>query len=146
MTTRADFTEAEWELLVHGPANAGMCLVTASSGGSFRETFAMAHAYAETRAQHGASELLDDLVSTRPKAEKSRSAAELRSTTLDHLRQAMALLRAKATDEEAADYRRFVLAVADRVARAHDEDNAPISPAEQQAIDEITAALDDTSA
>ena len=53
----------------------------------------------------------------------------------------MALLEAKATTEELDDYRRFVLALASKVAAAHKEEGQNVSPAEAEAIQEITAAL-----
>ncbi len=53
----------------------------------------------------------------------------------------VALLESKATSEEVEDYRRFVLAVADKVANAHREAGQSVSPAEAQAIEQISAAL-----
>jgi hypothetical protein len=47
----------------------------------------------------------------------------------------------KATAQERDDYRRFVLALADKVAAAHREHGQSVSPAEAQAIEQITAAL-----
>ena len=52
-----------------------------------------------------------------------------------------ALLESKATSTELEDYRRFVLAVADKVANAHREHGQSVSPDEEQAIQQISAAL-----
>jgi len=49
MTGKADFTPEEWELILAGPPSAGMIVVTAQRGGSFREAIAMAKAYVEAR-------------------------------------------------------------------------------------------------
>ena len=38
----------------------------------FRETMAMAKAYAEARAEHGDSELLDEILASKPKLEHAR--------------------------------------------------------------------------
>lgn len=38
-----------------------MIVLTAAHGGTFRETIAMSEAYAEARAEHGESELLDEI-------------------------------------------------------------------------------------
>ena len=38
----------------------------------FRETMAMAMAYAEARAEHGDSELLDEILASKPKLEHAR--------------------------------------------------------------------------
>src|ERR1039458_2727683 len=72
MTTKADFTEQEWELVLEGPASAGMLVITAQRGGTLRETVSMAKAYAEARQQHGQSELLDGIVSATPEIDHTR--------------------------------------------------------------------------
>jgi hypothetical protein len=144
MTTKDDFSPTEWETVLEGPANAGLIVITASHGGMFRETMAMSKAYAEARAQHGESELLDEIVAEKPRMEhgKFRSPDNLTDQGLEHLRDAAALLEHTATAEERDDYRRFVLTVASKVAEAHREGGQRISPAEQQAIQDITTALD----
>ena len=143
MTSKAAFSPSEWQLVLEGPPSAGLLVIAASHGGTFRETIAMSKAYAEARSQHGESELLDEIVAAKPEADHTRyhSAAELRDNGLKHLRDAVALLEAKATTEELGDYRRFVLALAGKVAAAHKEEGQNVSPAEAEAIQEITAAL-----
>ena len=143
MTTKAAFTPEEWTTVREGPTTAGMIVITAAHGGMFRESFAMSKAYAEARAQHGESELLDEIVAAKPHVDHSRyhSAEELKEHGLAHLRDAVALLESKATPEERDDYRRFVVALANKVAAAHREGGQDVSPAEAAAIQEITAAL-----
>jgi len=143
MTTKAAFTPEEWTTVREGPTTAGMIVITAAHGGMFRESFAMSKAYAEARAQHGESELLDEIVAAKPHVDHSRyhSAEELKEHGLAHLRDAVALLEGKATPEERDDYRRFVVALANKVAAAHREGGQDVSPAEATAIGEITAAL-----
>ena len=147
MTVKSDFDEAEWDLVAEGPVTAGMIVLTAAHGGTFRETIAMSKAYAEARAEHGESELLDEIVSAKPKIDHTRyhSPEELRDNGLGHLRDAMALLESKATAEERDDYRHFVLALASKVAAAHREHGQDVSSAEAEAIQQITAALGTTS-
>jgi hypothetical protein len=144
MTTREAFAPDEWTTLLQGPPTAGMIVVMASSGGMFKETFAMSKAYAEARQAHGQSELLDEIVSSRPKTDhgKYSSREELRDDGLRRLRAAVGLLEAKATPDEVDGYRRFVLAVADKVAQAHREDDQVVSPGEAEAIDQIARAMD----
>src|SRR5438270_2928215 len=143
MTGRADFTDEEWALVLEGPPSAGMIVVTAQRGGTFRETIAMAKAYVEARKQHGESELLDEIVSAKPEIDHTRyrSVEELKENGLKHLRDAVELLERKATPEELEEYRRFVLGLADKVASAHREGGESISPAEHAAIQEIAATL-----
>lgn len=66
---------------------------------------------------------------------------ELKQQVLRQLRDAVEVLERKATPEEVADYKRFVLTLADEVANAHREDGKSVSNAEQAAIEEITATL-----
>jgi hypothetical protein len=144
MTTKQDFTEQEWEQVLEGPTSAGMLVITAQKGGMMRETMSMAKAYAEARSQHGQSELLDEIVGSKPKTDHTRyhSPDELREGTLGHLHAAVALLEAKATPEELDEYKRFVVGLSERVAAAHSEGgDGPVSDAERAAIDSIAQAL-----
>jgi hypothetical protein len=143
MTTKAAFSPEEWKIVLEGPPTAGMMVVTAAHGGTFRETIAMAKAYAEARGEHGESELLDEIVATKPEVDHTRyhSAEELRENGLGHLRNAVAVLEGKATTEELDEYRRFVLTLADKVAAAHREHGQAVSPAEAEVIQQITQAL-----
>jgi hypothetical protein len=145
MTTHADFTDEEWETVLEGPTSAGMIVTTAERGGSFRESFAMAKAFAEARQEHGASELLDEVVGHRPKTErvKAHSKEELKEGYLTEIRDAVALVSAKATPEELGDYRLFIVTLAKKVAAAKEEKGSEdgVSPAEAEAITAIEGAL-----
>ena len=105
MTGKADFTDEEWKEILQGPPTAGMIVVTSQRGGTFRESISMAKAYGEARKEHGESELLDEIASTKPEVDRTRyhSADELRDNGLQHLRDAIALLDRKATPEEVAE-------------------------------------------
>jgi hypothetical protein len=109
----------------------------------FKETVAISKAYVEARSQHGASELLDEIVAAKPAMDHTRyhSVEELRDNGLEHLRSAVTLLEGKATAGEVDDYRRFVVALANKVAAAHREDGQDVSPAEAEAVQQISAAL-----
>jgi hypothetical protein len=143
MTNHEAFTEDEWLLVREAPTSAGLIVVTASHGGTFRETFAMSKAFVDARSDHGKSELLDEVVGTKPKVEHphAHSAEELRDTSLQRIRDAMALLEGKATAEEVEDYRAFVLTLSGKVAAAHREHGQDVSPEEAAAIAQIRDAL-----
>jgi hypothetical protein len=149
MTTKADFTEEEWNQVLEGPTSAGMVVTTAERGGTFRETFAMAAAYTDARKEHGASELLDEIVTHRPKTDriKAHSKEELKDGYLDELRAAVALVTDKATPAELGDYRLFVVSLAKKVAAAKKEKGSDdgVSPVEAAAISEIESALGTSS-
>jgi hypothetical protein len=147
MTGKADYTEEEWKLLREAPTSAGMLVIQADRGGTIRESFSMAKAYTEARKEHGASQLLDDVTSEKPEVDRTRfeSAEDLRTSLLQHIRDAVSLLQEKSTPEEVDDYRRFLMNIANRVAEAHREgflgmSGERVSEAEQQAVDEIAEA------
>ncbi|HEY4428898.1 MAG TPA: hypothetical protein VGN08_11905 [Solirubrobacteraceae bacterium] len=145
MTSRSDFTPQEWEQILEGPPSAGLIVITAQRGGTVRETVSMARAYAEARRHHGQSELLDAIVSAKPEIDHTRyrSPEELKERSLAHLRDAVAVLEAKAEPQELEEYRAFVMTLARQVAEAHREGGSedPVSDSERSAIAEIEQAL-----
>jgi hypothetical protein len=143
MTTKADFSPDEWKVVLEGPPSAGLIVIAAARGGTFRETYAMSKAYVEARAEHGETELLDEVVAAKPMVDHSlyHSHEELKEKGIQHIREAIALLESKATPDEVDGYRRFVLTVATKVAAAHREGGQSQSPPETEAINEIAAAL-----
>jgi hypothetical protein len=148
MTAKADFTDEEWKTILEAPPSAGLIVIASDRGGSIRESFSMAKAYTEARQQHGESELLDEIVSAKPEMDRTRahSPEELKEHSLQHLRDAIALLKEKASDEEVDEYRKFIAGLAERVAEARKEgflglSGERVSDAERSAIDDVTAAL-----
>jgi hypothetical protein len=146
MTTKAGFTPQEWEQVLEGPPSAGMIVITAQRGGTLRETVSMAKAYVEARQHHGQSELLDEIVAAKPEIDHTRygSLEELKEHCLAHLRDAVALLEGKATPQELDEYKRFIVNLADRVARSHRESGRgeePVSDTERAATAAIEEAL-----
>ena len=147
MTAKTDFNEEEWKLVSEGPVTAGMIVLTAQRGGSFRETFAIAKAYTEARRQHGESELLDELVAAKPEYDRHRYSTPelLRRQGAERIAAAAKLLEQKATLAELEAYRAFTLDLADRVAAAHREHGEQVSPAEQEALDAIRSSIGSAS-
>jgi hypothetical protein len=141
MTGKADFTPEEWDLVREGPPTAGMIALTASKGGSFRETWALAKTFTEARQHHGESALLDDLVAEKPDVKRYHSPEEVEEQGLMRIGEAIALLNEKASPGEVEGYKKFTLDVAERVAEAHKEGGEPVSPEERAAIEKIAASL-----
>ncbi|HTP23055.1 MAG TPA: hypothetical protein VMJ65_25835 [Solirubrobacteraceae bacterium] len=143
MTGKSDFTEQEWDTVRKGPPAAGLVVASAAKGGTFKESFAIAKSYGEARQQHGASELLDAIVSAKPEVEHHfyHSYDELKQASLDEIRDAVGVLQTKAAPDEVNDYRKFVLTLSDHVAKAHREHGVAVSEGEQAAIADITTAL-----
>jgi len=150
MTRRADFNAEEWSTVIDGPLYAGMRVISADRGGTLRESLAMGRAYQEARAHHGESELLDELVKSPPSIDADRvreAGGDISVVASQQLREAIGILEAKSTATEIDAYKRFVMTVAQAVAGAHKEGGflgiggKQISDAENQALDEISAAL-----
>jgi hypothetical protein len=150
MTRKADFNAEEWSTVVDGPLYAGMRLISADRGGTLRETLAMGRVYQQARAHHGDSELLDELVTSPPSIDPDRvreARGNIADLTQQQLREAVGILEAKSTPAEVDAYKRFVMTVAQAVASAHKSGGflgvggKEISDAENQALDEVSAAL-----
>jgi hypothetical protein len=148
MTAKADFTEEEWQQILEAPPSAGLVVIASDRGGSIRETFSMAKAYTEAHREPGQSELLDEIVSARPEVDRTRfkTPEEMKDHSLQNVREAIALLKEKASPDEVEAYRRFVLALVDRVAEARKEgfmglSGERVSDEERAAIEEVKAAL-----
>ncbi len=146
MTSKSDFSPQEWEQVLEGPPSAGMIVITAQRGGTFRETISMAKAYAEARQHHGQSELLDEIVAAKPEVDHTRygSLQELKDHSLAHIRDAVGLLQAKADPDELAQYRQFVMTLAHKVADSHREGGRgedATSDSERSALADVEQAL-----
>ncbi|HSZ35452.1 MAG TPA: hypothetical protein VK773_00050 [Acidimicrobiales bacterium] len=143
MASKSDFTDEEWRVILEAPPSAGMIVVTAQRGGSFRETIAMAKTYAEARQEHGKSQLLDEIVAAKPERDHTHfhSYDELKQHGLQHLRDSVALLAKKATPEEVQEYKQFIVTLSNKVAAAHREHGHEVSESEQKAIQDITNAM-----
>lgn len=148
MTGKADFDEQQWDTVLEGPTSAGVIVMSAERGGTFREAFAMAKVYAEARREHGESELLDEIAAHRPEVDRARVPRdEIEQHGLERIREAVALVDQKASAEEAADYRRFVASVARGVAAAKEEKGSQdgVTENEQRVLDAIDSALGSSS-
>jgi len=143
MTAKSAFSDEGWKTVLAGPTSAGMIVLTAQSGGTWSETWAMSKAYTEARQQHGESELLDEVVSAKPKMERTsyRTPEELREGCLQQIREAIGVLQGPATPEEIDDYKRFIMHMTHRVAAAHREGGQDVSPSESDAIQVIADTL-----
>ena len=153
MTAKAEFNAEEWATVVEAPVLAGLRVVKANRGGTIRESLAIGKVYAEARRGQGESELLDELVASPPSIDPKRVQAQgdIATASQERLNEALRILHEKASDDVQA-YKKFVLDVAQAAAEAHKEGGfigiggKPISPEEQAALDEISAALEAQSA
>ena len=140
MTSKADFSEQEWETLQKGVTGAGL-LVSVSDKGffdTFKEAGALAKHMSEAR-ESSDSDLIRELAAIKGSGFGLTSKPdEVERETLDAERSAVALLREKAPDDLEA-YRSFVLDVAQSVAEAA----KGVGAGETGAIEKIRTALDE---
>jgi hypothetical protein len=150
MTTKADFNAEEWTTLVEAPLLAGMSVVAAERGGTLKESVAVGRTYAQARQRHGESPLLDEVVASPPAMDPARlreGRGDLPQLAATRLREAAALINAKASADEAQAYKQFAVTVAEAVANAHREGGfagiggQPVSDNEQAALDSIRSTL-----
>lgn len=150
MTTKADFNAEEWTTLVEAPLLAGMSVVVAERGGTLKESIAVGRTYAQARQRHGESPLLDEIVASPPAMDPARlreGAGDLGQLATSRLHDAVALIDAKASADEAQAYKQFAVTVAEAVANAHREGGfagiggKPVSDNEQAALDTIRSTL-----
>jgi hypothetical protein len=149
MTTKADFNAEEWDQIAQGPALAGLIVIASQRGGTIRESLAMAKTYGEAQKSHTAGDLLADLVKSAPNlnAKQFSSKEDMRTSGLQKITEAVALVQAKATPEELADYRSFAMTVAQHAAEADKSGGflgiggERVTGNEESALNEIAAAL-----
>jgi hypothetical protein len=160
MTVCADFEPDDWVRIIEGPALAGLHVLAVGSAAGVRERLSIGAAYAEARDHRWTlegerwSELLAQILDEPARVVLSRLGAaeavgspEVIDPELERLRDTVAILDATATAEEALQYRRLVLGLAQRVADAHARSGflglgrRTASEAVLGAVDEVAAAL-----
>ena len=130
MTTKTDFTDEEWARLERAPIVAGMAISLADPGGpieAVKESLAAIKTVTEAAQSGGHGELVDAVAkSVAEQARQHKSplgdfkprGALAGEQILDELRAVNALLTQKATPEEAAAFREWLLTAAKRSAEA----------------------------
>jgi hypothetical protein len=144
MTTKSEFNAEEWETVTQAPALGALMVMIADRGGAIRESIALGKAYNEAR-QNGGTELVQEVVSSPPRLDPTSIGPRdhAREQLPQRLTEAVRLVEQKATPDEAEDYRRFILRLADVVAHAHKEGGVlgiggkEVTEQEQAALDEL---------
>lgn len=151
MTTKAQFSAAEWNLLLQGATNVAMYISLASPGvvDSIKESFAAAKAMASATQQTAPNELMGALVAdfknmdalkqAQPKFE-IKDIASIKSQVLGAIRSAGQALDSKATGAEADYVKRWLYQIAVDAANAAKEGDF-LGIGGKRVSDEETAAL-----
>jgi len=159
MTTKADFTDEEWARLERAPIVAGMAISLADPGGpieAVKESLAAIKTLTEAAQSGGRSELVDAVAeSVAEKARERKSplgdfkprGALAGEQILEELRAVNELVTQKATPEEAAAFREWLLTAAKRAAEAAKEGGflgfkaERVSEGEQRMLDKLGEVL-----
>ena len=158
MTTRADFTDEEWARLQRAPIVAGMAITFADPGGPIevlKESTAALRTINEA-AMAGLGQLVDEVAISVAEMTQQRKnplgdfkprSADAREQIVEELRAVNSLLTEKATPEEAAAFREFLLISAQRSADAAKEGGfmgfkaERVSEGEQDMLSKLREAL-----
>ena len=162
MTDKTNFTKDEWALLLRSPMNAGMAVTAAEPSGLFgllKESFAGGTALARAAADPNANPLVKAVAADFQtsdgraaahdglKAELANSkAAEIKTKSIDSLREVTALLAAKAPGDAAA-FKDWLRQISQKTAEAASEGGGlfgggvQASAAEKATLGEISSAL-----
>lgn len=142
MTTRADFDEAQWEILVQAPRCAAMGVVVVDFGlvDFAKEAAVMVRFGQQAQAMYAHNTLIQDVLAETTSPEQSTGwhlpwralapgaggggrygPARIADQLLAKLEAAVALLDERAEAAEAREFKEFLFSYADRVARASGE-------------------------
>jgi hypothetical protein len=159
MTTRTDFTDEEWARLERAPFVAGMAISLADPGGpieTLKETMATGKTVLEVAEGGGRGELVDAVAKDVAEKAKKRESplggfkprgALAGEEILEELRAANEIVSGKATPEEAAEFREWILDAARRAADAAKEGGfmgfraERVSEGEQRMLDKLGEVL-----
>jgi hypothetical protein len=159
LTTKADFSEDEWARLRRAPFIAGMAISLADPGGpieAVKESSAALKTVLDAGQQTGQGELVDALAADaaaqargrhNPLADFKPRGALAGEEILEELRAANRIVSEKASPDEAAAYRDWLMTAAQRAADAAKEGGfmgfgaTRVSEGEQRMLDKLREAL-----
>jgi hypothetical protein len=133
MTSRADFTDEEWERLGRAPLVAGLAITLADPGGPFealKESSAVLKMLLETAREGGYGDFVQSIAADvaakaqrreNPLAGFNPDRRNALDAILDELRSVYALLMEKAAPEDVDDYREWMRIASQRAALAAKE-------------------------
>ena len=157
MTTKADYTAEEWDLLTRGPFTAVMAVVTASPSGPIgviKELSAVGRVLQEASQSGETNALINALVSDvkagyspSGTTQQGQQPEEIKDLALKTCQEVAALLARKAPVPEAEGFKRWLLTAAQQAAEAAKEGGflgiggVRISAAEQAVLAELAGSL-----
>jgi hypothetical protein len=132
MADRSTFTQQEWELLYLTPLYvSGMVMMAGTSGvtGTLMEIYAAGTARRDAAKQFPNNRLIQEMnvegnipnLKDLDESDKPRDGVAMNTMALEGIRKTRDILAAKATPEEAEQYRRWIYAIAESIANASKE-------------------------
>jgi hypothetical protein len=155
MASKADFTPEEWSNVLFAPLNTALFIALASPSGPVgmvQEMFAAVSSIVDVEKDAGASQILKDIAADtkarqeKPELPKFSSVEEGRATITGQVRDAIALIDAKA-GADAPAIKQWLYAVAQKAARAAKEGGfmgiggTQVTPEETAALGELAGML-----
>lgn len=157
MASKADFTPEEWKIIVAAAPMAGLAVTCASPNGPWgmmKEMLSMGMAMAEMMKKGSSNPLIaalvDDLQARATKAEPPQGLTDpekCKEAALNHVKAVNDLVNRKVASEEADEFKKWLLSIAERVAEASNEGGIfgfggeRVSEAEKNALRQIAFAL-----
>jgi hypothetical protein len=157
MTTKADYTAEEWDLLTRGPFTAVMAVVAASPSGPIgviKELSAVGRVLQEASQSGETNTLINALVSDvkagyspSGMTQQGQQPEEIKDLALKTCQEVAALLARKAPGPEAESFKRWILTAAQQAAEAAKEGGflgiggVRVSAAEQAVLAELAGRL-----
>jgi len=157
MASKADFTTEEWKTIVAAPPMVGLAVTCASPNGPWgvlKEMLSMGMAMAEMLQKGSSNALIAELAAdlkarqTKPEPPQGiKDPEQAKELALNHVRMVNDIVNRKATRDEADEFKKWLLAVGQRVAEASNEGGIfgfggeRVSDAEKNALRQIAFAL-----
>ena len=163
MSNKASYDPQEWALLLRSPSMAGVAVTAASPSGPIgivKEMFAAGKVLADVKLKGSGNELITALVADLQTAEGRSMGregmqaefggvgpAEIKARAIEALKRAAAIVDAKGSPQEAAEFKEWLRALSQKVAEAAKEGGflgfggVQVSGEEQSALNEICQAL-----
>jgi hypothetical protein len=157
MVSKTDFTEAEWKSIVGAAPTVGLAVAMSSSSGPFgvmKEMLSIGMELASMVKSGSSNALINAIIddvkmrATKPEMPAGTSSPEqAKAAAIAQIKTAAALIDAKAPGAEGLEFKRWLLALANRVAEASSEGGflgmggVKVNDAETTALKEIASAL-----
>ncbi|MGD1804706.1 hypothetical protein ACP6PL_04590 [Dapis sp. BLCC M126] len=157
MTTKADLTDSEWELLLQAITLVSMIVI----GSDFtlfsvvKEVFALPKIQKQTKYNYQNNQLIQDLLADTSDADKTTQINEIENSenftdflkdALEKLKAAVAIAHLKANPIEAQEYKEFLYEIANQIANASGEGifgtGPKVSQKEAIVLEQIKKALE----